>query len=57
MEAMASNPEYDESVFRADLGHIFSHLNRAWHRRNIIGELEGTAWEEASKFPTDLEPS
>jgi hypothetical protein len=57
MEAMASNPEYGESVFRVDLGHIFSHLNRAWHRRNIIGELEGTAWEEASKFPTDLEPS
>lgn len=57
MELMASDPDYNESAFRVDLGHIFSHLNRAWHRRNISGELEGAAWEEAGKFPTDLEPS
>ncbi len=56
MDAMNSDPEYDESNFRAELGHIFSHLNRAWHRRNVIGELEGRAWDEARKFPTDLEP-
>ncbi|MYN02904.1 hypothetical protein GTP41_14530 [Pseudoduganella sp. DS3] len=57
MDSMTADPEFDESVFRVELGHIFSHLNRAWHRRNVIGELEGHAWDEASKFPTDLDPS
>ncbi|MCX7256823.1 MAG: DUF4375 domain-containing protein [Polaromonas sp.] len=47
----------DEEFFRVDLGHIFSHLNRAWHSRNLIGELRANKWHEASKFPTDLDPT
>ncbi len=57
MDEMNTDPEYDEGNFRVDLGHIFSHLNRAWHRRNLIGELKGDEWHEASKFPTDLDPT
>lgn len=57
MGKMNSDPGYDEDAFRADLGHIFSHLNRAWHSRNLLGELKGQDWNEASKFPTDLVPS
>lgn len=56
MEKMNTDPEFDESAFRVHLGHIFSHLNRAWNRRDRLGDLEGQAWHDASKFPTDLEP-
>lgn len=56
MEKMTSDPSFDESVFRVHLGHIFSHLNRAWNRRDLIGELDDQTWQEVSKFPTDLDP-
>lgn len=56
MDKMNTDPEYDEEFFRVDMGHIFSHLNRAWHTRNLTGELKGNKWHEASKFPTDLDP-
>lgn len=56
MSKMTSDPSFDESVFRIDLGHIFSHLNRAWNRRDLVGELDDHAWQEARKFPTDLDP-
>lgn len=55
IEEMNSDPAFDESVFRVGLGHIFSHLNRAWHRRNLVGDLDDEAWHAASKFPSDLE--
>jgi len=47
--------EYDEANLRVDLGHIYSHLNRAWHRRNAGDDLNETEWVQASQFPTDLE--
>ncbi len=47
--------EYDEVNFRIDLGHVFSHLNRAWHRRNAPDGLTEEQWIEASEFPTDLD--
>lgn len=56
MADMTSDPNYDESVFRVDLGHIFSHLNRAWHRCALFGDLNGEAWNRAGQFPADLEP-
>lgn len=34
---MADDPEYDEANFRVNLGHIYSHLNRAWNARNRLG--------------------
>ena len=52
-----NDPTYDEVNLRIDLGHIYSHLNRAWHRRNKDGDISDSEWVEASKFPNDLEPT
>lgn len=51
-----NDPEYDEANLRVDLGHVYSHLNRAWHRRNNSEDISEAEWVEASKFPSDLEP-
>jgi hypothetical protein len=52
-----SDPEYDEPCLSIDLGHIYSHLNRAWHCRNKDEGISKAEWADASKFPTDLEPT
>lgn len=31
---MKDDPEFSEEQFRIDLGHIYAHLNSAWHIRN-----------------------
>jgi hypothetical protein len=54
---MSSDPDYDEVNLRIDLGHVFSHLNRAWHRREKNEGLDEAEWLEASRFPTDLDPT
>ncbi|WP_426106882.1 hypothetical protein [Massilia sp. TSP1-1-2] len=54
---MNSDANFDEVNLRIDLGHVFSHLNRAWHRREKIEGLDEVEWLEASKFPTDLDPT
>ncbi len=53
---MRQNPEYDDAALRIDLGHVFSHLNRAWHRRDVREDLNNVEWEKASQFPTDIDP-
>lgn len=54
---MSSDADYEEVNLRIDLGHVFSHLNRAWHRREKIEGLDEAEWQEASRFPTDLYPT
>lgn len=54
---MSSDANYEEVNLRIDLGHVFSHLNRAWHRREKIEGLDEAEWLEASRFPTDLDPT
>lgn len=51
-----NDPEYDEANLIIDLGHVYSHLNRAWHRRNESEDISEAEWIAASKFPNDLEP-
>jgi predicted Zn-dependent protease len=51
-----NDPKYNEANLRVDLGHVYSHLNRAWHRRNNSEDVSEAEWVEASKFPNDLEP-
>ncbi|WP_428717312.1 hypothetical protein [Undibacterium curvum] len=51
-----SDPKYEEANLRIDLGHVYSHLNRAWHRRDKADDFSEQEWIEASKFPSDLEP-
>jgi hypothetical protein len=53
---ITSDPSYDEANLRVDLGHVFSHLNRAWHGRDAAQGLAQEQWAVASKFPQDLEP-
>ena len=58
---MQQDPDFDEVDFRIWLAHIYSHLNRAWNRRNatdaqIAPEIEQATWDEWSRFPTDIEP-
>lgn len=48
--------EYGEEEFRVDLGHVFAHLNRAWHRRNTTEDLSEPELKRASQYPTDLSP-
>jgi hypothetical protein len=48
--------DFDEADLRIQLGHVFSHLNRAWHRRDKANGLNPEDWLEASRFPSDLDP-
>lgn len=53
---MNATDEFDEVDLRIQLGHVFSHLNRAWHRRNQASGLNQEVWLDASRFPSDLDP-
>ena len=53
---MNAADDFDEGDLRIQLGHVFSHLNRAWHRRDKVNGLSQEEWLEASRFPRDLTP-
>ncbi len=48
--------EYDEAEYAIRLGHVFAHLNRAWHGRDhtALDTLSDAERIEHTKFPTDL---
>ncbi|PRC92745.1 hypothetical protein [Solimicrobium silvestre] len=53
-----NDPEYDESALRVDLGHIYSHLNRAWYQHKTeLDTANQVEFEKASQFPCDLKPT
>jgi hypothetical protein len=52
---MENDPEFDEIDFKVQLQHIFSHLNRAWHRRKFDRKISEEEWMAASRFPDDLD--
>lgn len=54
---MNATDDFDEADLRIQLGHVFSHLNRAWHRRDKAHDLDQEEWQEASRFPGDLDPT
>jgi len=43
----------DDIEYEIDIAHIYSHLNRAWHRRKFIDDLTDEEWEKGSKLPID----
>jgi hypothetical protein len=57
---MAKGEDFDEADLRIDLGHVHSHLNRAWHMRNATGDqvtdFSDEQWRTWSQLPTDSEP-
>ena len=57
IDRMEQEEDSDEVAFRYSLGHIYSHLNRAWNRRNERQELSDEQWDAFSQFPKDIEPS
>lgn len=46
----------DDSEFSVDLGHVYAHLNRAWHSRNQDAEITEEQWPVFSQFPKDIKP-
>lgn len=58
IDLMAAEGSIDESDFRVQLGHVFAHLNRAWHGRDDprLDEAPGELHAERSRFPDDLPP-
>ena len=48
----------EESDFAVQLGHVFAHLNRAWHGRNDpqLDAVPDDQHAERSQYPTDLPP-
>nr|WP_295770943.1 hypothetical protein [Rhodoferax sp.] len=53
---LESDSDYEATNLQVDLGHVFAHLNRAWHRRELTRDLTEEEWKAASHFPSDLEP-
>ena len=56
IKSMNEASSVEESVFAVDLGHIYAHLNRAWHSRNEPTEISEQQWAAFSAFPKDLNP-
>ncbi len=54
---LEKDPEYDEPNLQVDLGHVYAHLNRAWHRRNMKEDFTDEEWNIACRFPSDCEPT
>ena len=55
-EKMIGAGAIEDSVFSVDLGHIYAHLNRAWHCRNQYAEISNNHWSAFSQFPKDISP-
>jgi hypothetical protein len=53
---MASAGRIDDSEYATRLAHIYAHLNRAWHGRNVGGEATAEQRESFSKFPQEISP-
>ena len=52
-----ATPEYDEIALKIDLGHVYSHLNRAWQRQKLARDFSDEEWTAASQFPNDVQPT
>ena len=58
LDQMAAAGTIDESDFHTQLGHVFAHLNRAWHGRDDtrLDKIPDEVHAERSKFPINLTP-
>jgi hypothetical protein len=48
----------EEPEFAVQLGHVFAHLNRAWHGRDdpSLDSISAEQHSERSDYPSDLQP-
>ena len=56
VDDMAANGSIEEEELRVALGHIYAHLNRAWHTRDQTADVAETDWAQISRFPNDVDP-
>ncbi len=56
VDDMAAKGSIEEEELRVALGHIYAHLNRAWHTRDRTADVAETDWVQISRFPTDVDP-
>jgi hypothetical protein len=53
---LASAGRQSDEEFAINLGHVYAHLNRAWHCRNQVTQISDEQWPLFSAFPADLTP-
>jgi hypothetical protein len=58
IEQMSKAGTIDDEDFSIQMGHIYAHLNRAWHGRDDQGldDVPAEVFAERSKFPVDIKP-
>ena len=56
VDQMHSAGFIDEPEFATYLGHVYAHLNRAWHARNQEEDISEEQWPVFSQFPKDIKP-
>jgi len=58
IDQMRAEGAIDEPDFGVQLGHVFAHLNRAWHGRGDtrLDSVPDELHDERSGFPDDLAP-
>ena len=56
IKAMVKSGCCEEEDFSVRLGHVYAHLNRAWHSRSQTSETTSEQWDNFSQFPKDLKP-
>lgn len=54
VDEMVKQGRMDDDEFAVQMGHVYAHLNRAWHSRNQTGEITQEPWDTYSDFPKDL---
>lgn len=55
IEDMMTSETFAEDEFRVQIGHIFTHLSRAWNSRNSAKGLVAEDWDVISQLPKDLD--
>jgi hypothetical protein len=56
IEQLSTDGDCAEDEFAVQLGHVYAHLNRAWHSRNQHQSITREQWAAFSAYPRDLEP-
>lgn len=56
VDQMNEKGEIDEAEFSTHLGHVYSHLNRAWNSRNRETMQTEEEFKAESEFPKDIRP-
>lgn len=57
IDQMNVKGEFDEIEFSIRLGHVYSHLNRAWNSRNRTTDQTEEDFEKEPEFPKDISPT